>query len=177
MNRFLLTVSLCAVLGACATVPSAPPPPPPEAPPAPAAPFHAEDFAWSAQRGTAAIRGQTNFSQGGVHYSCAGQPVVLTPDAPFSRSRMVALYGSDERAALPVDEVRSRQANRPSGDYSAFVRKAVCDAQDRFGFQGLPAGGWYVIVVAQPPGGGAGQMALMRHVRTRAGAALPVTLD
>jgi hypothetical protein len=179
MKRHLLAMSFCGTLGACASIYPAPPPPPPFEPPPPpvaSAPFAARDFAWSAQHGSAGIRAQVAFTQDGRRYSCVGQPVVLTPDAPFSRSRMIALYGSDDRAALPVTEVRSRQANRPSGDYSAFVRKSVCDAQNRFVFQGLPAGDWYAIVVAQPLGGGE-QIALMRRIRTRSGAVRTVTID
>ena len=173
MKRHLLGISLCAALGACASVSPLPPPPPfePPAPSSPAAAFESRDFAWSAQHGAAGIRAQVAFNLDGHRYTCVGQTVILTPDAPFSRSRMIALYGSAERAALPVAEVRSRQAARPSSDYSAFVRKSVCDAQNRFAFQGLPAGDWYAIVVVQPIGGGE-QMALMRRIRTHAGGAI-----
>ena len=178
MKRSILAISVCAVLGGCATVyPLPPPPPPPEAQAGPAPAFRARDFAWSAERGSSAIRGQTDFRLGGQRYTCAGQAVVLTPDAPYSRNRIVALYGSDDRAALPVNEVRSRQAARPSVDYSAFVRKGACDVNDRFSFQGLPAGGWFIIVVAQPVGAGGEPMALMRRVDTRMGAIKSVTID
>ncbi len=178
MKRLLLALSVCAGLAACATNTVPPPPPPPEeAPPGPAAAFRAHDFAWSTERGTASVHGQVAFAQGSARYTCAGQAVILTPDAPFSRARMISLYGSADRAALPVPVVRSRQAGRPSDDYSAFVRRATCDAAQMFTFQGLPAGSWFVIVVAQPAAAGAEPMALMRRVITRAGVARSVVLD
>jgi hypothetical protein len=173
MKPRLLPVGLCALLCACAEVPPPPAPPPP---PGPAASFHSREFAWSAERGSAAIRGLVGYSRGGRRYSCAGETAVLTPDAPYSRQRMEQLYGSSERAALPVDEVRSRQAHRPSDAYSSFVRRTTCDSQGRFAFQGLPAGGWFVIVVAQPVGGGQA-MAFMRRVETREGAIRTMALD
>jgi len=179
MNRNLLAVSICAALGACGTVSTlAPPPPPPseEAPP-PSAPFEARDFAWSTEHGSASIRAQVAFSREGQRFSCAGQQVVLMPETPYTRSRMATLYGSDQRAALPVTEVRSRQGVRPSSDLAPFIRKAGCDSQDRFSFEGLPAGGWYMIVAVQPTSGGGEQMALMLHVRTRAGVTRTVVVD
>jgi hypothetical protein len=175
MNTRLLAISLCALVGACAEVPP-PAPPPPLPPPGPSASFHAHDFAWAAERGSAGIRGAVDYMRDGRHYSCAGGTAVLTPDAPYSRQRIEQLYGSSERAALPVDEVRSRQANRPSDAYSAFVRRTTCDAQGRFVFQGLPAGSWFVIVVAQPAGGGQ-SMALMRRVDTHPGVVRTMAFD
>jgi hypothetical protein len=178
MKRTLLAVSVCLALGACETENGPPPPsPPPEAPPAPPPAFRAKDFAWSAERGTSSIRGQVAFMQSGERFSCSGQAVILTPDTPYSRNRIASLYGSTVKAALPVNEVRSRQERRPSADYSAFVRKGVCDTQNRFAFQGLPAGGWFIIVLAQPTGSGGESMALMRRVDTHAGAVRAVTLD
>ena len=174
MKPRLLAIGLCALLGACAELtPPAPPAPPP---PGPTANFHAREFAWSAERGSSGIRGAVDYYRDGRHYSCAGGTAVLTPDAPYSRQRIEQLYGSSERAALPVEEVRSRQANRPSDAYSSFVRRATCDGQGKFSFQGLPAGGWFVIVVAQPIGGGQ-SMALMRRVDTREGVVRNMTLD
>ena len=123
----------------------------------------------------AQVKGVVDYAPGGRRFACAGQ-VVLTPDAPYSRRRILQLYGSTDRAVLPVAEVRNRQAQRPSDDYSAFVRKATCDSSGRFSFAGLPAGGWFVIVVAQPPGGGE-PMALMRRVDTRAAGLRSVILQ
>jgi hypothetical protein len=170
MKRTLLALCLCAGLGACET--EGPPPPAPVSSTPPA--FHPADFAWSIQRGGAVIHGTVDYGHG---YSCAGQPVVLVPDAPFSRWRISQFYGSDERAALPVSEVRSRQANRPSDDYSSFSKHTTCDAQGRFAFQGLPAGSWFVIAVSRPAGGQGQDMAIMRRVNTLAGQVRAVTLD
>jgi hypothetical protein len=176
MKRALLAACLCAVLGACAGE-NGPPPPEAPAPPPPvghAPPFRPADFAWSAERGTAVIRGAVEYGSG---YSCAGQPVVLVPDAPFSRWRISQFYGSDDHAALPVAEVRSRQANRPSDDYSAFSKHTACDAQGHFMFQGLPTGSWYVIAVTRPTGGQGQDMAVMRRVETRPSQVRSVVLD
>ena len=41
----------------------------------------------------------------------------------------------------------------------------ACNATGHFSFTGLPDGGWYVITVAAPVGGGP-RMAVMRHVET-----------
>ena len=172
--RLLAIGTICAALGACAEDYGPPPPPPPPSGP-PTAGFRASDFAWSTDHGLATVRGLVDYAQGGRHYTCAGQ-AVLTPDAPYSRRRIEQLYGSTERATLPVSEVRSRQANRPSDDYSAYVRKAACDAAGHFVFSGLPSGVWFVIVVAEPPNGGP-SIALMRRVDTRGGGVRTVVLQ
>lgn len=176
MKKILLAASLCALLGACETE-GPPPPAEPPAPPPPVGhppPFRPADFAWSAQRGSGVIRGSVDYGRG---YSCAGQPVVLVPDAPYSRWRIAQFYGSDDHAALPVAEVRSRQANRPSDDYSAFSKHTSCDGQGHFAFQGLPTGEWYVIAVTRPAGGQGQDMAVMQRVETRPGQVRTVTLD
>src|SRR5207244_12641705 len=92
MKRLLLTGIACAALAACGTVP--PPPAPPSAAQGPAPEFRAKDLAWSAERGSGAIRGEVRFRQGGTTFACSGQPVILTPDAPYSRWRITAQYGS-----------------------------------------------------------------------------------
>ena len=173
MNKKLLTIAVCAGLAACETTNG--PPPPPAPPPNAAQPvFRAADFAWSTQRGAASIRGVVDYGQG---YSCAGQPVVLVPDAPFSRWRISQFYGSDDHAALPVADVRSRQAHRPSDDYSAFSKHTVCDGLGHFAFQGLPAGSWFVIAVARSMNGQGQDMAIMRRVDIHPGVVKAVDLD
>jgi hypothetical protein len=176
MKLRLLAIGTCAALGACAEVPPLQPPPPPPVAARPAPAFQPSEFSWSTERGSAIVRGLVDYAQGDRHYTCAGQ-VVLTPDAPYSRTRILQLYGSTERADLPVDEVRARQDRRPSADYSAYVRKEGCDASGHFQFTGLPSGGWFVIVVAQPQSGNVPPMALMRHVETHAGAVRTVVLQ
>ena len=89
---------------------------------------------------------------------------------------MTILYGSSLGSAQPVSEVRARTPSAPNGDYSAFVRRTTCDAGDRFGFQGLPNGAWYVILVAKAVGGGGPDTAIMRRVEIRSGRAVGVEL-
>lgn len=132
--------------------------------------FRTADFAWSRAAGRGAIQGQLTYRVAGAPYSCASAPVVLTPETPWVRARMMILYRSDQSAAEPAEEVRGRTPPERSQDYSAFVRRATCDAAGRFAFTGLPDGSWFVITVARPPSGVAGrEMALMRRVTIRGG--------
>jgi hypothetical protein len=175
MSRALIAIAALGVtLAACA--PTLGPPPPPLSPSAGASTFRAEDFAWSTETGRGAIAGKLAFHAGRTHYSCVKGTVILTPETPWTRRRMEVLYLSAESAALPADEVRARTPSAPSGDYSAFIRKATCDATNKFSFAGLPDGAWYVIAAAKPVDGPGPTMAVMRRVVTHAGRVTPLAL-
>lgn len=163
---------LTGLLAACATplplaAPEAPPPPPPPPQPradAAPAPFRVSDFTWSTAPGQDRIAGHLAYGRG--TYSCAGAGVVLTPETPWVRQRMLSLYGAVSGAALPVAQVRARTP-AASENYSSFVRSTTCDAQSRFSFQGLPNGAWYLITVARSVVTPKGEdMAIMRRVET-----------
>lgn len=178
--RFLPIIALTAALAGCA--PSLGPPPPGRPGPTPSGPalastFRPQDFAWSTAPGAGRVDGRLVYRQGQTRYTCSGAGVVLTPETPWSRRRMTILYASPDRAALPADEVRARTPSAPSGDYSAFVKRTVCDANSRFSFSGLANGAWFVITVAKPAGGAAGtDIAIMRRVEIRGGRAVAVDL-
>jgi hypothetical protein len=162
LRKIAFLVLAAAALAGCAPTLGPPPPPPPGM-----AEFSADDFSWSAVPGPNSIVGR--LASRPTAYTCHGASVLLTPETPWSRRRMIALYGSDERSALPADEVRARTPSAPAGDYSAFIRRATCEG-DRFSFAGLPDGAWYVITLAKPRTAGAGpNLALMRRVFTRGG--------
>lgn len=179
--RILTLASALVVLAGCA--PSLGPPPPgrPGPRPAPVEPpsatqFRTQDFAWSTAPGTGRVDGRLVYRQGQARYTCAGQGVVLTPETLWSRRRMTILYNSPDRAALPAAEVRARTPSAPSGDYSAFVKRTVCDPYSRFNFTGLANGAWYVITVAKPINGGASpDIAIMRRIEIRGGK--PISVD
>jgi len=139
--------------------------------------FRASDFAWSRAPGRGAIQGQVTYRVAGAAYSCASAPVVLTPETPWVRARMMILYRSDQAAAEPAEDVRGRTPPERSQDYSAFIRRTTCDAGSHFSFSGLPDGSWFVITVARPPAGVAGrEMALMRRLTIRGGQTVNVRL-
>lgn len=164
-------------LAACAPTMGPPPPPPPgSSGPATAGVFRAEDFSWSAVPGPGRIEGRLAYRAGQTRYSCAGAGVVLTPETPWTRRRMAILYKSPERSALPAEEVRARTPSAPSGDYSAFVKRTVCDANSAFSFSGLANGPWFVITVARPVSGSGPDIAVMRRVEVRGGRAVKVEL-
>jgi hypothetical protein len=171
--RFLTAAALAvASLTACA--PSYGPPPPgrmaaPPPPPGDDTVFRASDFAWSQIPGKNTLSG-TLAHAGPVRYSCAGATVVLTPETPWARRRMLVLYKSDQHASLPADDVRSRQNQAPAGDSNPFVKRAACDGADHFSFAGLPDGAWYLVTLAKPTGGAQGpSLAVMRRVMTKGG--------
>jgi hypothetical protein len=164
------------LLSACAS-PGGPAPSAPVANGATAA-FRAADFAWSQAPGKGGIDGQLTYGQAGQAFTCANASVILTPETPWVRARMMVLYNSDKSAALPAAEVRGRTPPERSQDYSDFVRRATCDAQSHFSFSGLPDGPWFVITVAKPatPGAASRDVAIMRRVVLRGGKVVRVKL-
>ncbi len=173
----LALISLLS-LTACTTTmgPSLGPPPPNHGPPPSAEVFRSQDFGWSALPGKGRIDGRLLYRNGLTYYGCSGAGVILTPETLWSRRRMTILYNSPTASALPVADVRARTPSAPNGDYSAYVRRTTCDAQNGFSFSGLPNGAWFVILVAKPIGGGAPDMAIMRRVEVRGGKAVKVDL-
>src|SRR4051812_13143784 len=118
MRNKLLALALAATAAGCATSERRVPPPPPPPPSAPA--FEAASFEWSRAAGVAAIRGTVGYRGAAGAYGCKGAIVALTPDTPYSRRRILRLYGSADRAAVPVSVVRSRQSSAPSDAFSKF---------------------------------------------------------
>jgi len=133
--------------------------------------FREQDFAWSTLDGRAAIEGQVNYRQDGQTYACVGS-VGLTPDTPYTRARFRTLYGSTDRAAVPAAVVRARDIPDPNANYRSYVRSTAC-VDGRFSFNGLPDGGWFVIA---PVTAGEAPLVLMRHVDTRGGRTVNITL-
>ncbi len=141
----------------------------------PATAFDPAEFAWSTAPGPETLSGVLVYRHDGVQYGCGGEDVLLIPDTPWSRRRMIILYGSADMAAIPVSIVRARTASAPPGDYARYVRSTKCDAQGRFVFQGLPDGSWYVVTVARPVGAPGEAIAMTRRVDMR-GASRAITL-
>ena len=133
--------------------------------------FNTADFAWSERPGQAAIEGRVTYAQDGKAFACVAS-AGLTPDTPYTRARFRTLYGSTERAAIPAAVVRARDAGEAGADYRAYVRSERCE-NGRFRFSGLPDGGWFLIV---PVTAGEAPVVLMRHVDTRGGRVVNVTL-
>lgn len=173
--RFLPAAALLGLLSACA--PTLGPSPPGMAVSIPDESFNAGDFAWSQTSGRNTVQGRLAAQTGPVRYTCAGSTVVLTPETPWSRRRIIVLYKSDLHAALPTDEVRGRVSQAPPGDSDPYVRRATCDKADHFSFANLPDGAWYVVTLAKPVAGAQGEsMALMRRVVTKGGKAVVAEL-
>ncbi len=174
--RLLASAAALTIVAGCATTSSGPSGPPAKTPASSPAQFRTSDFAWSAQPGRASVTGGLAYRRGAQTYSCAGAAVVLTPETGWTRQRMVTLYKSSTYAALPVADVRARTPSEPGEDYSAFVRRTTCDAQNRFAFTSLPDGGWFVITVAKPAVGTGENVAVMRYVTTKGGRATTLGL-
>lgn len=165
IRSILAVAALAATTAACASVNA------PSYGPPPSSAYSAEAFGWSTLQGQAAIDGRVTFQRDGVAYGCTGS-VALTPDTPYTRARFRTLYGSIESAALPEAVVRARTVADPNADYRAYVRAGTC-ADNRFMLNGLPDGGWFIIV---PVSAGGERIVLMRRVETRGGRMIAVTL-
>lgn len=165
MRKMFFALAALAIipLAACTTT----------APSAPASvAFDEGAFGWSTAQGRGAIAGQLVYKRGTITHRC--EAVVLTPETPWVRQRMMTLYKSTSSAIAPAADVRTRMPAE-SPNYDAFVRRSGCDAQGHFNFSGLPDGAYFVITAALPqPEGPA--IAMMRRVQIRNGAAVRVEL-
>ncbi|HEY2050947.1 MAG TPA: hypothetical protein VGH03_16535 [Caulobacteraceae bacterium] len=131
--------------------------------------FNPQEFAWSTEKGPSSIAGTFGYHRGSIRYVCQGEDVLLIPDTPWSRRRMMILYGSASAAAIPVSIVRARSPSAPSGDYARYVRRTTCDADNRFTFDDLPVGPWYVATVGRPAQGPGEPIAVTRRVEIGGG--------
>lgn len=138
--------------------------------PAPAA-FAESDFAWSQTPGRNSIQGQIAYAQDGKAFACVAN-VGLTPDTPYTRARFRTLYGSTDRAAVPAAVVRARTVADAAVNYSSYVRDTPC-RNGRFQFDDLPDGAWFVIAPVKADGD---PIVLMRHIQTRGGRVVSLTL-
>ncbi len=68
--------------------------------------------------------------------------------------------------------VRARTVPDANANYSSYVRSERCE-NGRVRFDGLPDGGWFLIV---PVTSGDAPLVLMRSVQTRGGRVVTVTL-
>lgn len=185
MKRLIATVGAAAALAGCASETALPPPPPPPPPirrpmpppPPPPPTFHAEDFAWSAVAGPNAIVGTVVYrGEGGERWTCAGGSVALTPETPYSRRRIEALYGSTEVAVEPISALRRRSIGTASPEYGRFVRSTRCSARNTFAFSRLPDGDYFLVTALRPRAGAPESVAVMRRVEMRGGGVHRVTL-
>lgn len=163
-----LAVFGAALLAGCATPPAAPGPAPGGR--AAASPRSvASEFAWAAAPGSNRLKGVVAYRPDRrTRWGCDGQSVVLMPDAPASRARVVALYGSDSFAVRPVEEVKSHSAGLGEVSFDDYVRHTACDASGAFSFDGVPDGGWYVVARAvqlrPKPAAGDEGVAIMQRI-------------
>jgi hypothetical protein len=169
---------LFAVAG-CAEMDTGGPGLPPPPPPAPVAavpagifivtPFKADDFAWSVKPGNARIQGLTD-----ANASCAGKTVALTPETPYSRERIRALYGSVTYAVEPMAVVRAKTIVNDNPAMRGYVRAARCEANGTFIFDKLPAGPYFIISEVDDR---QGAKVIMRQVTAVSGRTLQAPLN
>ncbi len=169
MKTRLSLLAAGLLLAGCATPPSPPPPPPP--------PYVAphDEFAWSKALGSNVVQGHGIWRDEGRRFTCAGQSAALIPETPYTRRRMIQLYGSDQKAHRPVEEVKAISTADKGFDYGAYVRNTQCGPEGRFEFRDLPDGAWFVIARGVAPAG-ASEVAL-RRVDVFGGAVRTVSLN
>jgi hypothetical protein len=171
MKSVVTVAAVSLLLAACEQLPMGPGPTETGPPPAqaygvlpPASTFNNQEFAWSAAGGAGSLSGVFAYRRGPQRFVCRGDDVLLIPDTPWSRRRMLILYGSATSAAIPVSIVRARTPSAPTGDYARYVRKTTCDGDNRFAFGNLPIGSWYVVTIGKAADGQGEPIAVTRRV-------------
>jgi len=164
MTRAQLAVLLTLGLAGCADVSPQLEVTPPPAPPV--------EFATIA--GAAAFH-----TPAGGYGTCAGRSVLLMPDTPESRSRIIALYGPGPHVVALEAAVRARQIRLGPPPTSLVAFPTQCDPTGRFGFQDLRAGEYFLIarVRVRPAPSGQEDLVILQRLTLRTGEARQVELS
>ena len=172
MTRLLMMLSGVVVISACAPTTASPPPAATGSTPA----FTLSDYAWAQTSGDATIRGSVLYSPRGAVWTCATDGVTLVPDAEYTRWRIDRVWRDMERGLATASQRQAREPDTPA-EFAPLVRTAACDAYNRFRFDGLAPGTWYVIATMRPPAGSRAEpVHLMRRVELSAGEDESVTV-
>ena len=92
-----------------------------------------------------AIVGHAAFHlKNGGHGSCTGLSIALMRDTPSFRDRVAKLYGSTDRASLPIATVKARSARLGPAPNAPLVATVQCDASG-FRFDRIASGDYYII--------------------------------
>ncbi|WP_292085350.1 MULTISPECIES: hypothetical protein [unclassified Brevundimonas] len=110
--------------------------------------FNPADYAWADQVGSNTVSGSALLrTVGGEVRTCGALPVSLIPDVPYTRERMIALYGN------AAGGYRAFNAGPPGGvifinepfEFSRVGRRTACDASGNFRFAQIPDGSYFVV--------------------------------
>lgn len=172
MTRLLMMLSGVVVISACAPTTALPPSVAAGPPPA----FTLSDYAWAQTSGDAGIRGSALYSPRGAVWTCTADGVTLIPDGAYARWRVERVWGDAERGLVTATDRTTREPDTPA-EFAPLVRKAACDTYNRFRFDGLAPGAWYVVAAMRPPSGSAAETVhLMRRVELSPGETESVTV-
>jgi len=141
-------------------------------------PFKPSDVAWSMASGSATVEGTAAISAGGEVHTCAAGEAQLFAAGAYAAEMMRLVFGSDVRGYARVG--LARYPTNVADDFQTTVRRARCDADGHFRFDGVPAGRWYVFsnVIFRGAGGEQAPQggALMQRVDVAPGADVKVVV-
>lgn len=110
--------------------------------------YNPADFAWAEADGTNTVRGSALLrTVGGEVRTCGGLSVQMIPDVPYSRERIMHLYGKLGSGFQPASAAQAGGIifMGESHEYTQVGRRTVCDAQGNFRFENVPDGDWFVV--------------------------------
>ncbi len=111
--------------------------------------FDARAVAWSNKSGRNTIIGTASLTAvSGETKTCAGLEVRLVPSAPYTRTRIAALYGTTDEGFVTAVEARRVQGRTDAAVDPAYKNShkvTKCDAGGRFAFADLASGTYYVL--------------------------------
>ena len=108
-------------------------------------PFDPSLAAHIMELGANTITGQAFLRQrGGGVVTCAGATVDLFPQTPYSRERVLNLYGT-----ITQPSQGTRFLDDPDPRYLELTRETICDADGNFRFADVPDGEYFVIARVQ----------------------------
>lgn len=122
--------------------------------------FNSDEVKWVKNAGPFGVSGEAYLKLAtGEYKGCAGFNIELLPASNYADERILATYGNTAQGQILMSQ-NPPKFTPDVKKYHEYLIKSTCDRENKFHFDGVPSGDYYLIafviweVDSKPQGGG-----------------------